>query len=232
MNSREILVANTKTQRKYSVVTDASNLGELKVALDNAGIDYAGMSFTEGISAVTLLKDDSPLPESIEYHGTMKNPVILLTNTKDKVASGAMPRKELYQIIKENGLAERINVYFGRNYTQVSSENLEDYLEHTVLEKDDEDSDECLCDDEEDNEVSYEETTSKTLMNCCYDLIKNLVKREVITLDDFQDLIDLLDEFEARFLEETAGTSCEKGFTPQSENSLSNDELDDLIAGF
>ena len=91
MDVREILVANTKTQKRYKVNTDATTLGELKAALDAQGIDYAGMTFTEGISKTQLTSDDSQLPTNVMYKGTpTNNLVMLLTNTTKNISSGAI----------------------------------------------------------------------------------------------------------------------------------------------
>ena len=104
---REILIANTKTQKRSKVTTSATTLGELKADLRAAGIDYSGMTFTEGISKTQLLDDATQLPQNVMYKGQpTNNLVILLTNTKKNIASGAMSRKEVYQAIKDNNLQE------------------------------------------------------------------------------------------------------------------------------
>lgn len=111
MIEREILIANTKTQRRSKVTTNATTLGELKSALDAAGIDYSGMTFTEGISKTQLLDNATQLPQNVIYKGQpTNNLVILLTNTKKNIASGihAADRQAAYSIIKERGLQEEI----------------------------------------------------------------------------------------------------------------------------
>lgn len=127
--NREILVANTRTQRRDKVVTDATTLGELKSALTSAGIDFSGMTFTEGISKTQLLDDATQLPQNVMYKGNpTNNLVILLTNTKKNIASGAMSRQEAYAAIKEHNLQDEIKKVFGRNFTQVATEALETFL--------------------------------------------------------------------------------------------------------
>lgn len=122
---REILIANTKTQKRSKVTTSATTLGELKADLRAAGIDYSGMTFTEGISKTQLLDDATQLPQNVMYKGQpTNNLVILLTNTKKNIASGAMSRKEVYQAIKDNNLQEAVKEEFGRNFTQVPTSNL------------------------------------------------------------------------------------------------------------
>lgn len=122
---REILIANTKTQKRSKVTTSATTLGELKADLRAAGIDYSGMTFTEGISKTQLLDDATQLPQNVMYKGQpTNNLVILLTNTKKNIASGYMSRKEAYQAIKEHNLQDAVKEEFGRNFTQVSTSNL------------------------------------------------------------------------------------------------------------
>lgn len=122
---REISIANTKTQKRSKVTTSATTLGELKADLRTAGIDYSGMTFTEGISKTQLLDDATQLPQNVMYKGQpTNNLVILLTNTKKNIASGTMTRKEAYQAIKDNNLQDAVKEEFGRNFTQVPTSDL------------------------------------------------------------------------------------------------------------
>lgn len=126
---REILIANTKTQKRSKVTTSATTLGELKADLRAAGIDYSGMTFTEGISKTQLLDDATQLPQNVMYKGQpTNNLVILLTNTKKNIASGTMTRKEAYQAIKDNNLQDAVKEEFGRNFTQVPTNDLVVFL--------------------------------------------------------------------------------------------------------
>ena len=129
MENREILVANTRTQRRDKVITNATTLGELKSALTSAGIDFSGMTFTEGISKTQLLDDATQLPQNVMYKGNpTNNLVILLTNTKKNIASGIMSRQEAYAAIKKHNLQDEIKEVFGRNFTQVATDALETFL--------------------------------------------------------------------------------------------------------
>lgn len=127
---REILIANTKTQKRSKITTSATTLGELKADLRAAGIDFQNMTFTEGISKTQLLRDDTQLPQNVIYKGQpTNNLVILLTNTKKNIASGTLSRQEIKDIIKRNNLQEAIKNKFGRNYTQVSNKDLELFID-------------------------------------------------------------------------------------------------------
>lgn len=122
---REILIANTKTQKRSKITTSATTLGELKTDLRAVGIDFSGMTFTEGISKTQLLSDDTQLPQNVMYKGQpTNNLVILLTNTKKNIASGVLSRKEAYNLIKQNSLENAVKIEFGRNFTQVPTLDL------------------------------------------------------------------------------------------------------------
>jgi len=123
------MVADTKTQRKYKITTNASTLGELKQCLADNNIDYNGMSFTEGITKTTLVDDNAALPTNIPYKGTTTNNlVLLLTNTRKNIASGAMDRKAAYTLIKRYDLQGAVKATCGRNFTQVPTELLEEII--------------------------------------------------------------------------------------------------------
>ena len=130
---REILIANTKTQKRSKITTSATTLGELKTDLRAAGINFSGMTFTEGISKTQLLSDDTQLPQNVMYKGQpTNNLVILLTNTKKNIASGVLSRKEAYNLIKQNSLENAVKIEFGRNFTQVPTLDLIKFIEANV----------------------------------------------------------------------------------------------------
>lgn len=158
METRDIIIANTRTQKKYMVTTNASTLGELKAALDNYSslrvrrnnewvanndpIDYDGLEFTEGFSHLKFMDDESPLPETVMHKGQpTKTLVMILTNTRKKINLG-MTRKEAYEIIKNHNLQDAVKDYFGRNYTVVSTDSLEQFLNDLSEDDVDEDADE------------------------------------------------------------------------------------------
>ena len=130
---REILIANTKTQKRSKITTSATTLGELKTDLRAAGIDFSNMTFTEGISKTQLLNDDTQLPQNVMYKGQpTNNLVILLTDTKKNIASGVLSRKEAYNLIKQNSLENAVKIEFGRNFTRVPTLDLIKFIETNV----------------------------------------------------------------------------------------------------
>ena len=145
MNQREVFIANTKDQCRYKVVTDAATLGELQDVLTrNEGVfkkvgndwventtpvDFNGMSFTEGTTKLTCVDRSSAIPEYGTRQGQLCPPVFLLTNTTKQISSGATDgrsRKDAYAYIKDWGteVMDRIKAEYGRNYTQVPTDDL------------------------------------------------------------------------------------------------------------
>lgn len=126
MENREIMVADTKTNRRYKFTTSATTLAELKNDMTAQGIDYSGLSFTEGVSNTQLLDDNSVLPANVPYKGRVTNNlVILLTNTTKNIASGVLgTRAEAYAAIRKLDLQDKVKAEFDRNFTQVPTKDL------------------------------------------------------------------------------------------------------------
>lgn len=228
MEAREILVMNSNTQTKNKVVTDATTLGELKAALDAEGINYANMTFTEGISGTQFVNDDSLLPTNVMFKGSpTNNLVILLTNTKKNIDSGCETknRKMVYEIIKDMGsdFEELIKEKFGRNYTQIPTVDLWAFIEESNTADDDVDDE----DNEFDNE-NEEDQLSQETANVIYDLIKQLVKQGTLSTQEVETIIARLEELCAR-TNELNGVKQNK--TYQVGNiEITDNELDNIAA--
>lgn len=133
MEARKITIVSTKTQRKSVIMSGAETLGELKRDLNEAGIDYEGMTFYEGTSKTELKTDESVLPKDVPYTNRSTGETIntnelvfMLTNTNKKIRSGAMARNRAgaYAFIKEHGLQKACVDMFGKNFTQCSTNDL------------------------------------------------------------------------------------------------------------
>ena len=228
MEAREILVMNSNTQTKNKVVTDATTLGELKAALDAEGINYANMTFTEGISGTQFVNDDSLLPTNVMFKGSpTNNLVILLTNTKKNIESGCETknRKMVYEIIKDMGsdFEELIKEKFGRNYTQVPTVDLWAFIEESNTADDDVDDEDDEFDDENEEDQLSQETA-----NVIYDLIKQLVKQGTLSTQEVETIIARLEELCAR-TNELNGVKQNK--TYQVGNiEITDNELDNIAA--
>ena len=194
---REILIANTKTQKRSKITTSATTLGELKADLRAAGIDYSGMTFTEGISKTQLLDDATQLPQNVMYKGQpTNNLVILLTNTKKNISSGLPSRQELYAILKQRNLQEAIKKEFGRNFTQVPTLDLCTFIGNNKIETEALKT-ENVGDEEKPTVSSDEGTDNRNLMTAIkimsvedslFTHIGILAEQGILTIPDLQKL--------------------------------------------
>jgi len=190
--NRTIMVASTKDQKRYKITTNATTLGELKAAFRENGIDYTGMSFTEGITKTTLNDDASPLPANVPYKGqTTNNLVFLLTNTHKNIASGAMDRfTEIYPIIKEQGLQDRIQEAYGRNFTQVPTDSLETFLCDNGYVDDDDEDEGTDCDI--DNEEEPKSKESEELRDNLFNVVRLAVEADLLNVQDLAKLGEMV----------------------------------------
>lgn len=253
---REILIANTKTQKRSKVTTSATILGELKADLRAAGIDYNGMTFTEGISKTQLLDDATQLPQNVMYKGQpTNNLVILLTNTKKNIASGAMSRKEVYQAIKDNNLQEAVKEEFGRNFTQVPTSDLLVFLAQDGNAEVTETLDDKPADTENNDiiasEVKEEEPTNTndeflpdhigdvitdtdmdSIVDSLYIHIAMLADNDTLSIADLEELSGNID-YLIKVAKKEKGTSkvetAPKKAVSTSDGSITDDDIDDML---
>lgn len=219
MEPREILIANSKDQRRYKIITAAVTLLQLKddiMANNNVqmydGVNWipntepintSGMTFTEGITKTQLVADDSVLPTNVMFRGTPTNSlVILLTNTTKNIASGAGDRKTAYELIKQMGLQDIVKEIYGKNFTQVSTDNL-----YAVIEEAKNAACACPCDSEQPETPSPSKPSVSAAhpdtVNWFYDGIKAMVKNNTLYVNDVAVLAELISEYSARLKEET-----------------------------
>lgn len=125
---RKIIVVSSATQSQTAFESEATTLGELKQELNARNVDYNGMTFLEGHSKLEMNLDDAILPSNIPYKGTTTNDLVFLLTTPQKKIRSGVDRIHLYGVIKDNGLAEAIKEKFGRNYTNVSTDDLAEFL--------------------------------------------------------------------------------------------------------
>ena len=253
---REILIANTKTQKRSKVTTSATTLGELKADLRAAGIDYSGMTFTEGISKTQLLDDATQLPQNVMYKGQpTNNLVILLTNTKKNIASGTMSRKEVYQAIKDNNLQEAVKEEFGRNFTQVPTSDLLVFIAQDGNAEVTETLDDKPADTENNDiiasEVKEEEPTNTndeflpdyisdvitdtdmdSIVNSLYIHIAMLADNDTLSIADLEELSDNID-YLIKVAKKEKGTSkvetAPKKTVSTSDGSITDNDIDDML---
>lgn len=130
MERKIIVKTNLKdNQGVYTLQSNAETLGQLKQELSNANINYGNAVFYEGLSHTEMKDDSSVLPSNIPFKGGFTNDLaFLLTSPKKEISNGLSERAEVYSQIKAMGLAEGIKAKFGRNFTQVNTEDLKKYI--------------------------------------------------------------------------------------------------------
>ena len=125
MEKRVITLILESRNRTKTINTDATTLGELKRALDDAGIPYEGMSFREGLSRTEMTDDGSLLPKDVLYRGAVTNNLVFTLTTAGKhIKSGAYTRADAFAAVKKMGLQQAVKDQFGRNFTQVPTDDL------------------------------------------------------------------------------------------------------------
>ena len=225
---RKIQIANTKTQRRYEIKSNATTLGELQDELTNMGIDFTGMTFTEGITKTQLINRDSLLPTNVMFKGQPTNDlVMLLTNTTKQISSGAISsgvirRKEAFRLVKEMGIQDIIAEKEGKNYTLVKTDVLEKYInDHDGFGGKLEAVTEALEKTKDAVETVKPLPDVKTAphpeaVEWFYMGMKAMVKSNLLYIDDLAVIADLTTELYKKLKEE--------------EPKISNRDIDDMIA--
>lgn len=242
---REILIANTKTQKRSKITTSATTLGELKTDLRAAGIDFSNMTFTEGISKTQLLSDDTQLPQNVMYKGQpTNNLVILLTNTKKNIASGVLSRKEAYASIKQHSLQDAVKTEFGRNFTQVPTLDLIKFIATNVKQQQTMKSDapnEKNVVNEQESVVSTEHTfttdksdvtTNTLVVDSLYSHITTLTDMSILSISDLQKLERNIHKLVITMSGESEDIDkliAQGQSTATSDNLIDDDDIDDII---
>lgn len=210
METRKITVISNKGQYKKVINSVATTLGELKADMTAVGIDYNGMSFLEGLTRTELIDDASQLPTNVNYRGTVTNDLVFyLTATNKKIKSGysnpmpsEMSRQEVYDIIRASqDLQNKVKDLYGRNFTQVSTDN----LIHIIIET--QEPCECHCGEcpmcEEENMNQTELLASFLLDNGCitpcqYNMVLGVEATQVeeqspYSNEELEDMFDFMD---------------------------------------
>lgn len=125
MEARKVIIVNNKTQAQTTIMSNATTLGELKDEAESAGVNIDDMTWYEGHMRAELKDDASPLPATVMWRGQETTELtFLLTQPEKKVKSGAMSRAEAYNAIKANNLQEVCKSRYGKNFTQVPTNDL------------------------------------------------------------------------------------------------------------
>lgn len=134
--TKTFTVIDTRSNSKKFFESHATTVADLKRELAALGIDTTDIAIQEGLTHTEFKRDDEVLPTNVNYKGvTTNNLVFRLTKAEKKIDSGA-DRSALYADIKENNLQEEIKETFGKNYTQVKTADLEEFLSNFHCDED------------------------------------------------------------------------------------------------
>ena len=164
----------TKVVELPEAVTDLSGLKHF--------LDISDGQFFEGTTHTDITSDTQALPQLPESKKE-RGYVFFVSPAQNKIKNGAYTRKECYAIIKSNNLGDKIKAKYGRNFTQVATDALNETIEENV------DDVEAPTVPEE-NPAPVEDTdagkitTEKELFQKIVDKLAQLNNNEEIIVDD------------------------------------------------
>lgn len=184
METRRFTVVDTRNNNVVTIESQASTLGELKTDLHNNGIRTEGMTIQEGLTNTELINDDSVLPHDVPYRGTITNNLVFkVTQSGKNIASGNMSRRECYDFINVHRLQDMVKTAFGKNYTQVTTEGLVNFI--ASLEENNEcEQCQCECKDMIENIKTALDVLVESLYEddfigaCTYNTVKSTLSKE------------------------------------------------------
>lgn len=113
----------TKVVELPEAVTDLSGLKHF--------LDISDGQFFEGTTHTDLTSDTQVLPQLPESKKE-RGYVFFVSPAQNKIKNGTYTRKECYAIIKSNNLGDKIKAKYGRNFTQVATDALNETIEENV----------------------------------------------------------------------------------------------------
>ena len=231
METRKIVVVQTKNQKKSVIMSAATTLAELKSDLRANGIDYDGMTFFEGTSKVELKNDASVLPHDVPYKGTVTNELVfMLTNTNKKIRSGAinMSRMEAYNAIKSMGLQDACVKKFGKNFTMCKTTDLIALVQSNSTSKPT-----PKTETKKEEKVKAPVVPTNNGGKCVDTVARAAIHRLVVILENNGTIEDYEKEEVLGILgsEVAVNVAPSEEYKPKSASPYSDDEIDDMFAG-
>lgn len=232
MESRKITVVSTRNQKKTVIMSSATTLAELKRDLEINNINYSGMTFFEGVSRTELKDNNSILPKDVPYKGEITNELVfMLTEENKKISSGA-DRATIIATIKKMNLQEAVKAAFGRNFTQVSSENLQTLINtHTTPKISTRTKEKVLARAEEAEKMVSENPAPKKSPETVdyvtrqeFDALKDVVLQIVDVLDDELDVVICTNTLEQEDFETSDNSSS------KLESSYAESDIDEMFS--
>ena len=228
MEARKITIVSTKTQKKSVIMSGAETLGELKNDLRNAGIDFEDMTFYEGTSKTELKTNESVLPKDVPYTNRTTGETIntnelvfMLTNTNKKIRSGAMTRREAYDVIRKQGLQVACLKEYGKNFTVCSTNALIALIEANTPKKK----------SVKKTSKSKEKVAPIEILKVVDVQVREAIRTRVNILNNNGDLYN--DEVKAILnnLDNDLTPVAQENYNPDSASPYSDNEIDAMFSG-
>lgn len=128
-NLKTFTIVDTETLKTKEIKSNATTVAELKRDLRQNGFNVEGKTIQEALTRTEFKDDSSVLPHDVPYKGSVTNDLVFrLTKINKQVRSG-MDRKQAYDEVKRLGLGDAIKARFGKNFTQVSTNDLVSFIE-------------------------------------------------------------------------------------------------------
>lgn len=197
---RTHVISDTESQRTVAFQSSAKTFGELKRDLRNLGFNVEGKAISEGITGVEFKGDDSVIPGEVYYKGKKRNSLVFrMTTANKKIESGGIDRGELYQKIKDLGIVEKIKEVTGRNFTQVPTVVLIDFVNNESCDK----KEGC---------AQHKESKEPLELDTLNDMLSYLHECAVRLTDAVNDIMDYVSECDSNEKEGNNGTdlSCDE----------------------
>ena len=174
---RIIKIFSTRSNKEIEIKTSATTWGQLKIDAQNQKhVDFSGLKAMENVNRTTLENPEASLPEG-EF-------TVFLAPQKTKSGQirnfSGFSFKELRQVVKENkeedGFMDHLNST-GKNYTQLSSDELRNLLESFDFndEYDEEYEEEEYEEEDDDEEVDLVSSIEKDFNSSCESLRNSLL---------------------------------------------------------
>lgn len=210
METRNVIIINSKTQTQTRFQSSATTLGELKQEATNNGVDIEGLTWFEGHLRAELIDDDAVLPTSVNYRGRETTDLTFMLSVPNKKIKSGVDRKELFNKIKAFNATDACYTHYNKHYTRCSNVELQHIID--LYEKEVQDS-------VQEETVVAPESSSDNTSNASTDTASLAVKRMaeilysncVINLSEYKEITAII------------------GSHTVSAEDMSTDEIDEMF---
>ena len=129
METRNVIIINSKTQTQTRFQSSATTLRELKQEATNNGVDIEGLTWFEGHLRAELIDDNAVLPTSVNYRGRETTDLTFMLSVPNKKIKSGVDRKELFNKIKAFNATDACYTHYNKHYTRCSNAELQHIID-------------------------------------------------------------------------------------------------------